>query len=237
MTSIRTTPARVRTDAAPAAAPAPAAVSPTAPTEAVPTVGSAPGSGSPGVRAPGERGLRALGAGLAAGSAFFGVAWLVLGPVADVGSFAIDAGGIAFQAGVFCLLIALWRTRGTGIGRFGRGVLVTEAVLLAVATVQSFAAAAARGGQWGTLATVLDPSWPLSMLGMVVVGITVAVVGRWRGALRVWAPVAGSWLVVGLVGGMLLPASFQGIVIGGHFLLGYTVLGLLLAVRPELTRR
>jgi len=223
MTSIRTTPARARTDA-----PAPA--------PAVDAVDQEPRPGS--TELADERAhhgtLRWLGAGLTVGAAIYGMCWLLLGN-AEAG-FAIDLTGIALQLGVFCLLAALWITRGTGTGRFGRGLLVVEAVILAVATVQSAFAASAGGGEWGTVATVLDPSWPLSMLGMVVVGITVAVVGRWRGILRVWAPIAGSWLLVGAASTPLGPVVGF-LVAGSHFLVGYAVLGVLLALRPDLTSR
>lgn len=179
--------------------------------------------------------LRALGAGVAVGAAVYAVCWLFF-QGGTGGGFVIDVSGIALQLGVFCLLAALWITRGTGAGRVGRGLLVVEAVVLGVATVQSAFAASAGGGEWGTVATVLDPAWPLSMLGMVIVGVTVALVGRWRGVLRVWAPVAGSWLLVGAASTALGP-ELGSIVAGVHFLVGYAVLGVLLAVRPDLTRR
>lgn len=222
MTSIRTTPARVRTDAA-ATTPAVDAVDPATP----PSTETADGRAGRGT-------LRLLGAGLALGAAVYGLCWLLV--ATPEGGFAVDLTGIALQLGVFCLLAALWTTRGTGTGRFGRGLLLVEAAVLAVATVQSVFAASAGGGEWGTVATVLDPSWPLSMLGMVVVGVTVAVVGRWRGIVRVWAPVAGSWLAVGAAAAALGP-DLGFVVAGAHFLVGYTVLGVLLAVRPDLTRR
>ncbi|MEJ2887038.1 hypothetical protein [Actinomycetospora aeridis] len=206
--------------------------------ETAPSPGSAAPAAPAGVRdTPPSSMLRFSGGGLAVGSATYGVAWLVLGEGVDQGRFAMDLLGIALQLGIFGLLLALWRTHGTGVERFGRGLLVVEAVILAVATVQSGFAASAGGGEWGTVATVLDPAWPLSMLGMVVVGIAVAVAGRWRGILRVWAPVAGSWLVAGLGVSMLVPGDATTIVGGLHFLLGYTVLGVLLAVRPDLTAR
>ncbi|GAA4941565.1 hypothetical protein EV188_11396 [Actinomycetospora succinea] len=200
------------------------------------TAGAAPStpSRSPGVSPP-SGALRVLGAGLAVGAAVYGVCWLFF-EGATGGGFVIDLSGIALQLGVFCLLVALWITRGTGTGRVGRGLLVVEAVILGIATIQSAFAAAAGGGEWGTVATVLDPSWPLSMLGMVVVGVTVAVVGRWRGVLRVWAPFACSWLLIGAAA-VPLGDVVGPVVAGVHFLVGYAVLGVLLAVRPDLTSR
>lgn len=85
----------------------------------------------------------------------------------------------------------------------------------------------------GTWFYALDAFWPLSMLGMAVVGVTVAVAGRWTGMLRFWPAVAETWALVTVpVLGALGPEV--GNPVGAvHMLLGYGVLGLLLAVRPE----
>jgi hypothetical protein len=74
------------------------------------------------------------------------------------------------------------------------------------------------------------------MLGMAIIGIKVAVAGRWRGALRAWPVVAETRIFVTLPAGALGPVV-GGYVAGGHFIAGYGVLGLLLALRPDLTRR
>ncbi|MEJ2860019.1 hypothetical protein [Actinomycetospora flava] len=219
MTTIRTQPARVRTDAV---------------TEAV-AVAPASGSGSPGVRA---GTLRALGAGLAVGAAAYGVTFILVGSQEDgVGRFLIDLTGVAFQLGVFCLLAAMWRTYATGTTRLARTMIVVESVVLGVATIQSLTTLPSLGGEWGTVATVLDPFWPLSMLGMAILGIKVAVAGRWRGALRAWPVVAETWIFVALPSMMLLGPVVGSVVAGAHFLVGYATLGVLLAVRPDLTRR
>ena len=42
----------------------------------------------------------------------------------------------------------------------------------------------------------LDLFWPLSMLGMFLIGIRIAVAGRWTGLTRYWPVVAESWAVV-----------------------------------------
>ena len=43
---------------------------------------------------------------------------------------------------------------------------------------------------------MLDAFWPLSMLGMFLIGIRIAVAGRWTGVSRYWPMVAESWAVV-----------------------------------------
>ncbi|HSK59045.1 MAG TPA: hypothetical protein VK935_08335, partial [Actinomycetospora sp.] len=88
--------------------------------------------------------------------------------------------------------------------------------------------------EWRTAAQVLDPFWPLSMLGMAILGVKVAVAGRWRGALRAWPVVAETWIFVALPSMVVIGPGIGSIVAGGHFIVGYGVLGLLLALRPGL---
>ncbi|MFC5062480.1 hypothetical protein [Actinomycetospora atypica] len=183
-----------------------------------------------------SRPLRLLGVGLAVGAVIYGIAFMARA-VGLAGGFVIDATGLVFQLGVFCLLAAMWRTGATGTTRLARTMLVVEAVVLGIATVQSAFTLPAAGGEWGTVATVLDPFWPLSMLGMAVIGVKVAVAGRWRGALRAWPVVAETWVFVAMGSMALLSQTVGELVAGAHFVLGYGVLGLLLAVRPDLTRR
>lgn len=142
---------------------------------------------------------------------------------------------LLFQIGVWALLSTMWRTRATGTGRGGRGLLVTEAVLLGLATVSSGVSLAPDAIASSTPAMVLDLTWPLSMLGMVVVGVVVAAAGRWRGVLRWWPLVAGSWFVVVLPVDALVGPTAGSWACGLHLLAGYTTLGILIARRPGLT--
>jgi hypothetical protein len=153
------------------------------------------------------------------------------------GRFMIDLTGVAFQLGVFCLLAAMWRTGATGTTRLARGMIIVESVVLGLATVQSLLTLPSMGGEWSTAATILDPFWPLSMLGMAILGIKVAVAGRWRGALRAWPVVAETWIFVALPTMALFGPVIGSVVAGGHFLVGYATLGVLLAARPDLAVR
>ena len=80
----------------------------------------------------------------------------------------------------------------------------------------------------------LDVFWPLSMLGMAAIGIRIAIAGRWKGAARFWPLVAESWAPVCVPFAALTPAiaHFVG---AGHLAIGYVMLGVILARRPELT--
>jgi hypothetical protein len=77
----------------------------------------------------------------------------------------------------------------------------------------------------------------LSMLGMFVIGVKIAVTGRWRGAARFWPLVAESRAVVSIPA-MGISGSDVGDLVGaGHLLVGYVTLGLVIAARPHLVRR
>ena len=215
-------------------------LSPSTPSDDEPTLGLRPAmartdvepSALPTPSAPASTGrVRAAGAGVALGAAGYGVTVLVHGSH----GFVVDLVGTFFQLGLFGLLTVMVTTAATGTGRGARALLKVELGLLTVATVQSLLTLPAGGGQWSTAAQVLDPFWPLSMLGMAVVGVKVAVAGRWRGVLRGWPAVAESWILVVLPVGIVLGDGAADIVGGAHFVLGYGVLGLLLLARPTLT--
>ncbi len=134
-----------------------------------------------------------------------------------------------FQVGLLCLLRVLWRTRALGEGRLARGVLRVEAgaVLLALGST------AADGLALSDLDTVgwavLDACWPVSMLGMFLIGIRIAVAGRWTGASRCWPLVAESWAVV-TIPSLAIGGETAGQLVGaGHLVVGYAVLGVLVS--------
>jgi hypothetical protein len=89
--------------------------------------------------------------------------------------------------------------------------------------------AAVRGGG---LVLALDAFWPLSMVGMFLIGIAVA--GRWTGAARWWPLGAESWAPVDIPVAQIAPDAVA-YTAGGHLLVGYVALGIVLAARPHLT--
>jgi hypothetical protein len=74
------------------------------------------------------------------------------------------------------------------------------------------------------------------MLGMLGIGVRMAVAGRWAGAARLWPLLAETWAVVVIPVHGLFP-GLDRVVSPLHLLLGYTTLGAIIAVRPELTLR
>ncbi|HEX6246695.1 MAG TPA: hypothetical protein VFZ64_02380 [Nocardioidaceae bacterium] len=185
-----------------------------------------------------DTGIRRLGLALAGGAVSWSAANFVFGfsPDSELGLKVTDLTGFAFQLGVLALLQLQTRTRATGTSRKAMAMLRIEKVLLGLAMVWSLVHAlvpSARGTAW---LAALDVFWPLSMLGMFIIGIKVVVAGRWRGAARVWPGVAESWAVV-CVPLMGIFGSPVGDIAGAtHLLVGYATLGLIIAARPDLVR-
>jgi hypothetical protein len=188
--------------------------------------------------APGSLALvRAGGLAMAVGAATWaaGIFFAELDPVTDDYSLAYKASSLVFQLGLVALVAVQLRTRSTGTGRIARGFLHAEHVMLGLAIAASLQWMIAPDLSENAFFLALDLFWPLSMLGMAAIGIRVAIAGRWRGTARVWPAVAETWALVNLPVAALASASVSDVVAGGHLLVGYTVLGLILLLRPELT--
>lgn len=199
---------------------------------ALSTVSRAPEAGAP---ATGP--VRAAGLAVALGTAAWAVGIFLTGttPPTDDYPVAYKVSSLLFQVGLVALVAVQLRTRATGTGRLARGFLHAEHVLLGLAIVSSLQWIVAPAQSEEPWALALDLFWPLSMLGMAALGIRVAIAGRWRGAARVWPAVAETWALVNLPVAALASQSVSDLVAGGHLLVGYTVLGLILLARPDLT--
>lgn len=145
----------------------------------------------------------------------------------------VDATSLLFQVGVVALLTVMVRTRATGTSRLARGFLKAEFVLLGLAMLNTVLWVLFEGLDSPVVAWT-DPFWPISMLGMWIVGIRIAIAGRWRGALRFWPCVAEAYfpLVMGSVA--VFGWAAAGAASATVVLLGYTAMGVILAARPDL---
>jgi len=211
--SLSTTPAPARTDAPAATTSAPAHAAPA-----------------------GTRSVRRAGIAVATGSATWAAGILTLGLDHTDGwqNVAANLTSLAFQLGLVALVTVQLRTSATGTGRVARGFLHVEHALLGLAMVSSLLAAFVPDQRETAWFLALDAFWPLSMLGMFAIGIRIAIAGRWTGPARFWPLGAESWAPVVIpVAAVLSGAATY--VAAGHLLLGYTALGLVLALRPELT--
>lgn len=188
-----------------------------------------------------DRFTRRAGLTLTAGTVAWAVSNLVFGfEPADGDNVAwlfTDLTGLAFQVGVMALLHVQMRTRATGTRPISAKLLKVERVLLSVAMLWSVLHAFLPSQRDAAWMHSIDMFWPLSMLGMFLIGIKVAIAGRWRGRARVWSALAETWAVLSVPAMAILGHDGGGDLFGAvHLLLGYTTLGLILATRPDLVR-
>ncbi|MCO8276661.1 hypothetical protein M1L60_39390 [Actinoplanes sp. TRM 88003] len=181
--------------------------------------------------------VRRTGWMVAGGAAIWAAATAIYNPQTTdpVGVVVTDLGALPFQIGLFALVTTQLRTGATGTSRVARGMLRVEYALLTLATLWTVLHAALPGQRDAVWMHVLDLFWPLSMLGMFIIGVKIAFARRWTGPGRVWPLVAESWApvtipilgIVGMGAGQIAAVA--------HLLIGYTTLGIILARRPHVT--
>jgi hypothetical protein len=134
-----------------------------------------------------------------------------------------------FQLGLLALLTVLSRTQALGTGRLARFFVRVEAVLVTLALASTTADGLGVSDLDQVGWALLDAFWPLSMLGMFLIGIRIAIAGRWRGASRFWPMVAESWAVVVIPVMGVFGDTAAHVVAPLHLIVGYVVLGQLVA--------
>lgn len=128
-------------------------------------------------------------------------AMLVEGILLRGGENAVITGvaGMVFMAGWICANTGMRRTQAAGTGKWGRAVLLVQLVGLILASAFGFFEAA--GLLEGSIVfAVTDAAWPLSMLWMLVVGITVISAKRLRGWHRFVPVLCPFWLLLAMGG-------------------------------------
>lgn len=168
---------------------------------------------------------------LTAGALAWAATMAVVGidPVGHADEVAYSLSSGLFQVGLLFLLRTLWRTQALGEGRLARFVLRAEAVAVSLA-IGSTASDGLGLTDFDQLQyVVLDAFWPLSMLGMFLIGIRIAVAGRWTGATRFWPMVAESWAVVVIPTMGIFGDAVAHVVAVAHLVVGYGVLGVLVS--------
>ena len=146
-------------------------------------------------------------------------------------AFSLSSG--LFQVGLLFLLHTLWRTRALGEGRIARAVLRVEsvAVVLAIGSTAGDGLGLTDMDQLGWM--LLDAFWPLSMLGMFLIGIRIAIAGRWKGVTRFWPMVAESWAVVVIPTLGIFGDTAAHVVACLHLVVGYAFLGVLVSRKAD----
>ena len=152
-----------------------------------------------------------------------------------------DLTSLVFQAGAFGVVTAVARTGGIGPSRGAQVFLRIERVLLALAmlwtVLHAYDYTWADSTGW---VVALDVTWPLSMLGMLVLGVKVFRAHRWHGSLRTAPLIAETWAAFAIpafvISELVDQPLIAQVVAGTHLLVGYARLGYLMRTRPELTR-
>ncbi len=155
-----------------------------------------------------------------------------LDPTSRIGVIGYAFGSGLFQAGLLALLWVLWQTDALGTGRVAKTALGIEAVLVTLAIGSTIADGLGVSDMNQPGWALLDAFWPFSMLGMFLIGIRIAIAGQWRGVRRFWPLLAESWAVVTIPTLIVLGPVVAQIVAPLHLLVGYAVLGVLVATKP-----
>jgi hypothetical protein len=171
--------------------------------------------------------MRVAGALTAVGGIAWGVAWIVTPSSSDEHNLLEFWASVPFSVGLLALLTAMWVTTATGTGRWGRGVLAAEtvAVVLALCWTLPYLVDIDRPNT-GVL-MVLDLFWPLSMAGLVVVGVLVARARRWPRPLR-YLPLAASLLLVVDIAFFWASDRMATVVTGTYLAVSYGLLGVMM---------
>ena len=131
---------------------------------------------------------------------------------------------MVFMAGWICSNTAMRRMRAAGTGKWGRTALLIQLVGLVLAFAFGFFEAAGLLGRESVVFNVTDVAWPLSMLWMLVVGVTVIFARRLSGWQRFVPLLCGLWFPLGMAA-MVAFGDDSGFVGFGLAAIFWTVLG------------
>ena len=122
---------------------------------------------------------------------------------------------MVFMGGWIYTNIGMWRMRATGTGKWAHAVLLIQLVGLVLAFIFGFLESTGLLGRESIIFSITDAAWPLSMLWMIVVGITVVrakELSGWRRFVPLLCPL---WLAIAIVGDIAFGA------VGGVSGVGY----------------
>ena len=137
--------------------------------------------------------------------------------------------GMVFMASWICANTVMRRMQATGTSTWGRAVLLIQLVGLVMAFMFEFFEATGLLGRESIIFNATDAAWPLSMLWMLVVGVTVIVAKRLSGWQRFVPLLCPFWLPIALIASVVLGDDVVGKLIGFGIaavlwmLLGYVV--------------
>ncbi len=145
--------------------------------------------------------------------------------------------GTVFIVGWICSNTVMRRMKAAGIGKWGRAALLIQLAGLVLASVPGLLEATGLLGRGNVIFVATDAAWPLSMLWMLVVGVSVIAAGRLSGWRRFVPLLCPLWLPIALIGGAAFgdAAGFAGLGFSAvlWLLLGYIVRGDSKQIAPE----
>jgi hypothetical protein len=171
--------------------------------------------------------IRICGAAVAVGGITWGASWLFSPSNPDNNSQIEIWASAPFQLGLLALLATMWATAATGTGRWGRGILAAEGVAVVLATAWTVPYLFDANRPNTGILVVLDAFWPLSMAGLIAVGILVVRARRWPAPTR-YLPLVASLLIPVDLAVSWAPAGIRTTVTGLYLALAYGLLGLAL---------
>ena len=143
--------------------------------------------------------------------------------------FLVGTCSMIFMLGSICSHSGLWRVAATGQGWWGRAVLAIQLLLVTLAFLFGLFEATGLVGEENILFTITDIAWPLSMVWMLAVGITAAIVGRLSGWRRFAPLLCGlafpSSILIGIITGLEMEGLAMGLVFFGMLAVFWTLLG------------
>ncbi len=132
---------------------------------------------------------------------------------------------MVFMGGWICSNIGMWQMRATGTGKWAHAVLLIQLVGLVLAFIFGFFEATRLLGRESIIFNITDVAWPLSMLWMIVVGITVIRAKRLSGWRRFVPLMCPFWLLIAIVGSMAFGDTVGGVLGFGYAALLWALLG------------
>ncbi len=106
---------------------------------------------------------------------------------------------MVFMAGWICSNTVMRRIKAAGTGKWGRAMLLVQLAGLVLAFMFGLFEATGLLGRESIIFSVTDAAWPLSMLWMLVVGITVVAAKKLSGWRRFVPLLCGFWFPIGMV--------------------------------------
>lgn len=143
--------------------------------------------------------IRLLGLCAIIGAPFLLITYLTFGDALAQQKTSLDGlYSLLYISGWMCSIIGLWQAGATGTTRWGRLVLLIQALFLFLANISNIMLLL-QIGLSSKLYFILDLFWPVSNIWMLATGITVVTAKRLKSWMRYIPLAVGLWIPVTLL--------------------------------------